>query len=260
VFTLVACGDAQQRSSQVTSGPAAPTPDRAGGLVGLIAYQTNRGGHEGIWLIRSDGSSDYEVATDIPDAHLHPDWSPDGQRLLFTKRADKDLLFEADATGNRARQIVDCDDPCAGDDEASYSRDGRMIAFIRVLGPLVNDRPSVCGLWIFDRETRKTKRLTRHRGCRTREAFPRWSPDGQTLLFFRDRSDANGTSKTAVFTRPARGGRERQLTPWKLAAGDPDWSPDGKRIVFSTYPLVYFQSSGVSNLYTMRPDSPGVAG
>ena len=75
------------------------------------------------------------------------------------------------------------------------------------------------------------------------------------LVYFVDRSDEFGvTSTTAVFSIPAKGGEARQLTPWKLAGGDADWSPDGKLIVFSTYPLVYFQGGRVSNLYTIRPD------
>ena len=35
----------------------------------------------------------------------------------------------------------------------------------------------------------------------------------------------------------------------------PDWSPDGERIVFSTYPLGSFpQTTKATNLYTVRPD------
>lgn len=53
---------------------------------------------------------------------------------------------------------------------------------------------------------------------------------------------------------PRRGRQAASAHTVDLAGGDADWSPDGKLIVFSTYPLVYFQETGVSNLYTIRPD------
>lgn len=49
----------------------------------------------------------------------------------------------------------------------------------------------------------------------------------------------------------------RKLTPWSLLAGDPDWAPDGSAIVFTTRPLVDFDT-GRSELYTVRPDGTGL--
>ena len=242
------------RTQAADSESESGAPQRAA-PPGLIAYMTDRAGGEGIWLIRSDDSGDHQIATDLPGEHLHPDWSPDGKHLLFTQRAKKDILFEADASGKRTGEVLACADPCIGDDEASYSPDGSRIAFVRALGPFENDFPKECLLDIHDRPSRELTELASYRSCLGRAWVPRWSPDGATLVYHRDKSDTAGvTSTAAVFSIPTAGGEERQLTPWKLAAGDPDWSPDGKRIVFSTHPLSLFQSGGVSNLYTIRPD------
>jgi Tol biopolymer transport system component len=46
----------------------------------------------------------------------------------------------------------------------------------------------------------------------------------------------------------------RQLTDWELKGGDPDWSPDGNWLVFSTNPLRDFTSAAESVLYRIRPD------
>jgi TolB protein len=47
----------------------------------------------------------------------------------------------------------------------------------------------------------------------------------------------------------------RRLTPWRLDAGDhPDWSPDGRRLVFRS-PADEFDGS---NLWTVRADGTGL--
>ena len=60
--------------------------------------------------------------------------------------------------------------------------------------------------------------------------------------------------RDAAFVVNADGSGLVQLTPWALnAAGDPEWSPDGKWIVFVGHP-----SDGSENVYKMRPNGAGL--
>lgn len=58
---------------------------------------------------------------------------------------------------------------------------------------------------------------------------PRWSPDDTQIVFF----DYALEHKNSIYVVPSRGGALQQLTPGeKEPVSSPDWSPDGKRIVF----------------------------
>src|SRR5215216_3073308 len=72
-------------SENATPAPAS-SPHPFAGETAWIAYQTNRNGSEGIWLIHPDGTDDHQVATDAPGEQVLPDWSPDGTRLVFATR------------------------------------------------------------------------------------------------------------------------------------------------------------------------------
>ncbi len=71
---------------------------------------------------------------------------------------------------------------------------------------------------------------------------PRWSPDGQRVIFGRS---INFIS--ALFLLDLTSGDERQLTGFTNDI-EPDWSPDGQWIVFTT------NRDGFQELYRMRPD------
>ena len=233
-------------------------PNPFGGNPAWIAYQTYRDGHEGVWLIHPDGTGDHEIDLGLPVAAQLPDWAPDGTRLAVTTRGgETEPLYEYDLATGHSTQLFDCTDPCLGDDEPAYSPDGRRIAFIRALGPFLDTGPSDCSLWVGVRATGKVRRLTDNEGC-DREYYPRWSPDGTRLTYHRELPRPDGSMRTAVYVVGADGSGETRLTNPGRVAGSPDWSPDGRWIVFSTYPLNVFQSGGDSELYRIHPDGTGL--
>jgi Tol biopolymer transport system component len=248
-----------------TAAKSSPTqaPARAAhalaGESAWIAYQTDRGG-EGTWLIHPDGTNNHEVGADFAGDLILPNWSPDGKSIVMTSRntGGSEPLYEFDLQSERIHQLVPCKDPCLGDDEPVFSPDGKTVAFIRALGPFKNDAPADCGLWLGDVASHEVWQITSNRGC-DREYFPRWSPDGSQLTYWRWKENLGSTTGTAVFVIDIDGSHERQLTAWKTFAGDPDWSPDGKWILFSTYPLAAFEvAPKASNLYRMRSDGSDV--
>jgi len=240
-----ACGENGTTSEDLpvdeTTSPASEPTSPGGETVFAgderwIAYQTDRGGSEGIWLVHPDGSDDHRIATDLSGEQLLPDWSPDGTHLAFTTRGGpSEALFEYDLATDTSRQLFACEHPCLGDDEPVYSPDGTSVAFIRALAPFTDAGPADCGLWVGDVATGATRQITSNAQC-LREYQPHWSPDGSQLTYWRWREDASGTTGTAVFVIEADGTGERQLTDWETFAGSPDWSPDGGWIVYSTYP------------------------
>ena len=253
--TIVAAATLGLVVGATVGGVAQDEPD-ADATQPWIAYQTNRTG-EGTWLIHPDGTGDHQIAAGFPGDLILPDWSPDGQRLVMASRGgETDPLYELDLTTDTYRLLFACEEPCLGDDEPVYSPDGTTVAFDRALGPIVEDLPSDCGLWIGDLTTGEVRQLTSNPGC-DREYLPRWSPDGTQLTYMRIQStEAAGTTGTAVFVIDADGTDERQLTDWEAMGGAPDWSPDGAWIVYGTYPLSEFQTA-ISNLYRMHPDGTG---
>jgi Tol biopolymer transport system component len=81
-----------------------------------------------------------------------------------------------------------------------------------------------------------------------------WSPDGRSLVFQRNNvRGAEPDGGIALWTIDLRNGHERRITPFDLRAGDtPDWSPDGRRVLFHSN---NDGSPDVSaNLYTVRAD------
>jgi Tol biopolymer transport system component len=251
-----------RETASASNAPVTPesSPHPFAGDSTWIAYQAQRGDREGVWLVHPDGTENHQIATDVAEQQLLPDWSPHGGQLVFTTRGGStEPLYEYDLAKGESRQLFECADPCLGDDEPAYSPDGRKVAFVRALGPFVGDLPTDCGLWIGDRATRKVKQITANRKppC-DREYMPRWAPDGSQLVYWRQPDESGQSTTTAVFVIDANGRAERRLTKPDLVAGEPDWSPDGNWIVFATHPLHQFQCCEQSNLYRVHPDGSGM--
>jgi Tol biopolymer transport system component len=241
-----------------------------------VAYQSSlRGdefGPEGIFLVHADGSNDHEVLTSLPGEHMHPDWAADGRRLVFRGDiGDFPQIYlthpVSDPLGNQTQQLTNCSGDCLQVDDPALSPDGRTIAYVEDTGPPVIvgqvEVPQTFNLRIAHLGRNGLTHVHTILQTRTLTELvePRWSPDGTSLVLWADHADATtGTvDRTAVFTIRADGSQRRRVTPWSMLAGEADWSPDGRRLVFVTHPLIVFNFDDVvSNLYTARPNGQGL--
>ncbi len=250
-------GNANPSTELAERSGSARTPHPFAGEDAWIAYQTNKGGGEGVWLIHPDGTDDHEVALGVPGDHLHPDWSPDGTSLVITSREAKDTLYELDLATDDATVLWECADPCIGDDEAVWSPDASRIAFVRAMEPFVDGVPS-CALMLGDPASGDVEELSEPRTCLDRETFPHWSHDGMRIAYYRGVYEGDTATSTALFVLEVTSGDETKLTEDAMFAGDSDWWLDDEWLVFSTYPLNDFQCCQVSNLYRIHPDGSGL--
>ena len=81
-----------------------------------------------------------------------------------------------------------------------------------------------------------------------------WSPDGTRIAVNMLNTKAKPRNGSAIYVLNADGTNFRQITPKRLNAGSPDWSPNGKRIVFSSS----YEGQAAVEIYTVRPDGSGL--
>jgi Tol biopolymer transport system component len=170
-------------------------------------------------------------------------------------------LWTADVDGTNPTKLpIECSSPCALVDNAAWSPDGRTILFSR-LESSPNDVP-VSQVQSIDLATGTVTTLFTTAPLQGVD-YPRWSPDGKSIVFTINRFDsleAPGPNGTAIATLDITTPSSEPviLTDWSAFGTYPDWSPDGTSIVFSTYDLerrfTIPDPSQPSDLYTMNPD------
>jgi len=265
------------------STTAIPSPSAGPSLVpeaqGLIAYTAIEALQPGVdctdsfvsiscfrprvWISSADGTHAHELFPNIPGRQGVVAWSHDGRQLLFTgDNPESSGLMLTDASGAEPQPLdAICEGSCSGFDGVVFSPDGSRLAFVRYGG----DEAMTSVIATMDLATGAISELestsvTDPDGIND---APRWSPDGTTLVFARQGIAVAGQteSQTLLFVVGADGSNLRQVAPTELGAIDPDWSPDGSRIVFiSTVwngvevdPLVI-----ETDIYTVRPDGTGI--
>jgi Tol biopolymer transport system component len=196
----------------------------------------------------------------------HSDWSPDGTRIAVdTEPQDGEQIWIMDADGTNVT-VVTCDGgPCGPVAAPAWSPDGRQLAFQRAAPRVAGQQYDRVAIEVVDLATDATRIVTVSPAADSEYVEfvgPRWSPDGSQIVFTVMRypvppTDENilGSAIAIVHADGSDADAPRVLTDLALFGNYPDWSPDGQRIVFSTYPLGSFpQTTKATNLFTIRPD------
>ena len=234
------------RARSLTSGPAWDTHPRFSPDGKTIAFTSDRGGIENVWLMDADGSNP-RALTSEKDAYVRgAAWTPDGDYLIARKEDGKRAgippvelwMYHKDGGGGIKLTSSDDVNNAAG---PVASRDGRFL-YYAAREARFNYIPNLSrGLWQinrYDRRTGQTETLTSGFGGAAR---PLLSPDDRTLVFVSRRD-----SETVLVSRNLAAGSERillrgvtrdeqegfaQMDVWPNYA----FTPDGKQLVFSNH-------------------------
>ena len=253
---------ASATSSAVGASPSPrELPASLASAKGWLAYSTYIDDLDRIHLARVDGSQDHQAFTELRGEAIRADFSRNGQ-LAFEYRPFNDAVnvYVANADGTGARIVAACKLDACERAYPAWSPDGKYLATTTGLGkPAADGPPAEFAIGIIDVSTQRVRTILRHPSRQFQEQLPRWSPDGRKLVFYRWRAakdqpaEESPDAEAAVFTVNVDGTGLKQLTPWKMRCGDPDWSPDGSTIICTTYPPGDFDI-GQGDIYTMKPD------
>jgi TolB protein len=222
-----------------------------------IAFSASVHGIPQVFTVRPDGTGLRQITHQGFAAGQNGlSWSPDGRGLLYSVSypSGRDAIVKSRADGSGASVISpSCTGVCLGDDDPVYSPDGKRIAFVRAFGPIVNDSASVVAIFTMNADGSHLKQLTQAKTAASAEDhLPQWSPDGTKIAFVRINTTAKPNNESAIEVMNADGSNVRRLTPFRIEAADPHWSPDGKRLLFNSYQESLPGKS--ANLFTMRAD------
>lgn len=249
---------------------ASATAPGANGSITFRRYLNTEQSWGAVFTIGADGSGEKQITTPENGAvDDQPTWAPDGSLIAFTRCAENapcHVWVVAPDGGGLAPVGPLCaaganEKTCPDDADASFSPDSRRVVFTQATGGVHADayteewiEHSAIAVMNLDGSGRRV--IYQGAPYSGDLIYPVFSPNGKQIVFERLASSFTLRSgQRAVFTIRADGSHLKRLTPWEESSGDnPDWSPDGKWIVFHTH---VDEDGKQAQIFVIHPDGTG---
>lgn len=227
IYSMNPDGSAQARLTNNVAFDGDPvwSPDGA-----RIVFTSTRDGNEEIYTMNANGTGQTRLTSNAAsDFNLDrtPAWSPDGAQIAFASNRDGGVfdIFIMNADGSGQRNITtgvsaDFQDP-------DWSPDGRRIACSQAI--IQNGVKGLYGVLVMNADGSNQVRLTFPGNI---DITPRWSPDGNKLVFASERVGDLGTFQ--VYSMTSVGTSQSRLTNNSGENSRPAWSPDGTKLTFQS--------------------------
>jgi Tol biopolymer transport system component len=224
-----------------------PDVDRSGRII--VFASTRHSPTADIYLKSATGSTTTQLTSD-PGNDIMPAIDPGGQYVAFAsdRSGNWDVYYQPIAGG----QAVQVTRSFEHELHPTWSPDGRTLCFCKY-----GARTGRWELWVVDVENPSTPSFL------TFGVFPQWSPDVANNRILFQRARQRGSRFHSIWTIDYVNGEARRPTELVSAGNaaliNPSWSPDGRRIVFTTVaePDGQPERPTISDIWAMNVDGSG---
>ncbi|HEX9954116.1 MAG TPA: amidohydrolase family protein [Allosphingosinicella sp.] len=246
IYTIPASGG---RATRIAEGLAHEMQPRFSPDGKRIAFTSDRGGGNNIWIMNADGSDKRQLTKETFNLLNSPDWSPDGRfiaaRKHFTTQRSLGTgeIWVYHVAGGGGVALVERPSPQFQKElgEPAFTPKGDGIYFSRDVtpGPIFeyaqNGNAEVFAIERYDIKTGERTKVAGGPGGAVR---PTPSPDGKYLAYVHRERE-----KSKLYIKDLRSGEERKIydaldqdmqETWAVEGAYPnmDWTPDSRSLVF----------------------------
>lgn len=214
----------------------------------FIAFTSDRGGGDNIWVMNRDGTNPRQVSNESFRLLTQPDWSPDGQFIVGRKHFTSSRSLGAGEMwmyhrggGGAGVQLTERRTQQKDTGEPAFSPDGRYLYYSDDSTPggvfeySKDPNSQIYVIQRLDRETGQVEPYVTGPGGSIR---PTPSPDGKSLAFIR-----RDRYQSVLYVMDIESGRETPIydaldrdmqETWAIHGVYPtmSWTPDNRSIVF----------------------------
>ncbi|MEO1260765.1 MAG: hypothetical protein AAFZ15_18345 [Bacteroidota bacterium] len=215
-----------------------------------IVFESNRNGHWDIYIMGNKGQNQQRITFDKGDDR-RPSWHPSGKKILFeSDRGGKKKLYVLNIKNKKIKEIPNSNlkqEWIFG----NFSPNGKYIA---VSAKESEDKSNIL---LLKKNGKIKKWLTKNE---FRNYYPRWSPDGNEIIYFSRKHTDNKDDE--IYRMNIGNGKESRLTNWPKHNFCPSWSSSGSRVVYvtsmeGTRPEIYIMDADGGNQVRVTHNQDG---